>query len=65
MKAEHLKEWLWSATREKETDTKTWDKVISVIQVAFREENIPGALMCTTIVLILKGKGEYRGIELV
>ena len=35
MKAEHLKAWLQAARREKETDTETWDKVVSVIQVEF------------------------------
>ena len=45
MKAEHLKEWLWAATREKDQDTKTWDKVVSVIHVAFMEGYILEALM--------------------
>ena len=45
MKAEHLKSWLWEATREKEPDTKTWDKVVSVIQVEFWEGYILEALM--------------------
>ena len=35
MKAEHLTSWLWAVTTEKEPDTETWDKVVSVIQVAF------------------------------
>ena len=64
MKAEHLKAWLRAATREKEPDTKTWDKVVSVIQVAFLEGCILEALMWTTIVLVSKGKGEYLGIGL-
>ena len=62
MKAEHRKAWLWSATREKNPDTKTWDKVVSVIRVAFWEGYIPEALMWTTMVLITKGSGKYRGI---
>ena len=62
MKAEHLKIWLRSATREKYPDTETWDKVISIIEVAFQEGYIPEALMWTTIVLITKGSGDYRGI---
>ena len=65
MKAEHLKAWLRAATREKEPDTKTWDKVVSVIQVAFLEGYILEALMWTTIVLILKGEGKYKDIGLV
>ena len=31
MKAEYLKVWLRAATREKELDTETWNKVVSVI----------------------------------
>ena len=65
MKAEHLKVWLRAATREKEPDTKTWDKVVSVIHAEFWEGYIPEALMWTTMVLIPNGKGEYRGIGLV
>ena len=64
MKAEHLKACLQAAIREKEPDTKTWEKVASVIQVAFRKGYIPEALMWITIVLITKGKGKYIGIGL-
>ena len=45
MKAEHFKAWLLAAKREKDPDTKTWDKVVSVIKIAFREGYIPEALM--------------------
>ena len=65
MKAEHLKAWLQAATREKEPDTETWDKLVSVIQLEFWEGYIPEALMWMTMVLIPKDKGEYRGIGLV
>ena len=64
MKVEHLKAWLRAATREKDPDTETWDKLVSVIHVAFREGYIPGALIWTTMVLIPNGKGEHRGIML-
>ena len=37
MKVEHLKAWLQVVIREKGKDTKTWDKVVSVIQVEFWE----------------------------
>ena len=65
MKAEHLKAWLQAATREKYPDTETWVKVVSFVQVAFWEGYTPKALMWTTTILIPKGKGEYRCIELV
>ena len=41
------------------------EKVVSVTQVAFKEGYIMEALMWTTMVLIPKGKGDYRGIVLV
>ena len=65
MKAEHLKAWLRAATREKDPDTETWDKVVSVTQVEFREGYIPEALIWKTMFLIPRGKEEYRGIGLV
>ena len=46
-------------------DTKMWEKVVSIIHVAFWEGYIPEALMWTTMVLIPKGGGDYRGIGLV
>ena len=64
-KTENLKEWLRAATREKEPDTETWDKVVSVIHVAFWEGYIPDALTWKTMVLIPKGKVEYQCIGLV
>ena len=42
-----------------------WDKVVSVIQVAFWEGYILGVLVCTTMFLIPNGSREYRGIGLV
>ena len=62
MKAENLKAWLRVATREKDPDTETWNKVVSVIQVVFQKGYIPEALMWKTMVLIPKGKADYRGI---
>ena len=38
---EHLKAWLRAANREKEPDTKTWEKVVGVTQLAFWEGYIP------------------------
>ena len=35
MKVEHLKAWLWGATKEKDPDNEMWDKLVSVIKVAF------------------------------
>ena len=65
MKEEYLKAWLRVVTREKDPDTKTWDKVVSVIHVAFREGYILEALMWKTMALITKGKEDYICIGLV
>ena len=65
IKQEQLKAQLRAATREKEPDTERWEKVVSFIQVALREGYITEALMWTTMVLIPKGKWQYRGIGLV
>ena len=37
MKSENLKTWLQEATREKDPDTEKWDKLVSIMQVAFRD----------------------------
>ena len=60
MKAEHLKAWLRAATREKEPDTETCKKVVSVIQAVLREGCIPEALIWTTMFLIPKVKWEVQ-----
>ena len=65
MKAEHRKAWLQEATRDKQPDTKTWDKVVSVIHVVFQDGYIPETLTYTTMVLIPKGGGEYIVIGLI
>ena len=65
MKAERLKSWLREATREKEPDTETWEKVISVTKLAFQEGYILESLMWKMMFLIPKGGREYRGIGLV
>ena len=64
MNVEHLKTWLREETREKDPDTKKWDKLASILQVAFRYGYIPEELTWMTMVLIPKGGGGYRGIVL-
>ena len=65
MKAEYLKTWLREATREKYPDIDKWDKLVSIMQVAFRDRYIPEEITWTTMVLIPKGVGGHRGIGLV
>ena len=47
---------------EKDPDTKKWDKLASIPQVAFRYGYIPEELTWMTMVLIPKGGGGYIGI---
>ena len=65
MKVENLKTWLREATREKDSDTEKWYKLVSITQVAFRDGYIPEAMTWMTVVLVPKGGGGYRGIGLV
>ena len=62
---DHLKNWLREATREKDPDTRWWEKLVSVTKLAFREGRIPAELTWKMIVLIPKGGGYFRGIGLV
>ena len=65
IRADHFKVFLSEATQLKDPYTRRWYKLVSVTKLAFREGRIPTALTWTTMVLIIKGVGEYREIVLV
>ena len=78
IRAEHLKGWLAAAKRgglaEEKGEEKTeaeeegeelWGKVVEMTQTAFREGKLAEESTLQTVVLIPKGKGEFRGIGLV
>ena len=78
IRAEHLKGWLAAAKRgglaEEKGEEKTeaeeegeelWGKVVEMTETAFREGNLAEEATWQTVVLIPKGKGEFRGIGLV
>ena len=78
IRAENLKGWLAAAKRgkmaeekgEEKTETEEeggelWGKVVEITQTAFREGKLAEEAMWQTVVLIPKGKREYRGIGLV
>ena len=78
IRAEHVKGWLAAARRggmaEEQGETKTateeegedlWGKVVELTQTAFREGNLAEEAMWQTVVMIPKGKWEFRGIGLV
>ena len=65
IREENLKVWLREAIREKDLDTIQWEKLVSVINMAFQKGCIPTALDCMRVVLIPEGGEDYRGIGLV
>ena len=52
-----------TATEEEGEDL--WGKVVELTQTAFRDGNLAEEATWQTVVLIPKGKGEFRGIGLV
>ena len=78
IRAEHLKGWLAAAkrggmaeekgkekTEAEEEGEELWGKVVEMTQTAFREGKLAEEATWQTVVLIPKGKGEFRGIGLV
>ena len=52
-------------TEAEEEGGELWLKVVEITQTAFREGNLAEEATWQTVVLISKGKGEFRGIGLV
>ena len=65
MRAEDLKGWSKEDKWEKETEGRRWDLVVRLVQVMFRYGTVQEDMAWAKMVLIPKGKGEYRGIGLV
>ena len=78
IRAEHLKGWLAAAkigglaeekgkenTEAEEEGGELMGKVVEITQTAFSEGNLVEEATWQTVVLIPKGKGEFRGIGLV
>ena len=69
MKAEYLKGWLQGAiTEEKEGGREgagtLWRAFIDLVQTVWETGSIPQQMLWMVVVLIPKGKGNYRGIGL-
>ena len=62
---EYLKGWHKEAKREKELVSRRWDLVVRLVQLVFRYGTMTVEIAWAKMVLILKGKGGYRGIGLV
>ena len=65
IRAEYLKGWRKEANQERGLVGRRWDLVLRIVQVMFRDRAVPVEISRSKMVLILKGKGGYKGIGLV
>ena len=65
MRAENLRKWLIDETRDDSPDTTNCMKVVVIVQSAFQDGTLATECTWQTVVLIPKGKGDFRGIGLV
>ena len=65
MREEYQKGWHKEAKREKDPEERRWEPVDRLVKVMFRDGTIPEEISWKTMVLLPKGKGEYRGIGIV
>ena len=64
IRAEQLKAWLEAAQREKNPDPTKWNRVVGLVQACFTKQALPSQMVWSTVVLIPKGGGGFRGIGL-
>ena len=77
MRADHLKGWLAASNRgklavekgeektgEEEEGGGIWEKLVDMVQTAFWEGEMAEEATWKTVVLLPKGRKEYRGIGL-
>ena len=65
MIADYLKGCCKEAKREKDTEGRSWELVVQLLQVMFRYSAVPEEIVWVKMVPVPKGKGEYRGVGLV
>ena len=65
MIAKHLHQRLISATQDNLPDATNLQKVVSILQVAFRDGTLGKECTWHTVVLITKGKRDFWGVGLV
>ena len=66
MRVEHLCQSLIAETRDDTPDATNWQKVVAIVQAAFRDGTLAEECTWQVVVLIPKGKsGNFRGIGLV
>ena len=65
MRTEDMKGWRKKAKRENDTVGRRWEVVVQLVQVMFRYGTVPEEIAWVKMVLVLKGKREYRGLRIV
>ena len=60
-RAEHLRKWLISATRDNTPDAINWLKVVVIVQAAYRDGTLTEECTHQTVVLITKREGGLPG----
>ena len=64
MRVDYLKGWRKEAKLEKEQIGRRWYLVVWLVQVMFRDRTMPVEIAWSKMVLVPKGKGDYRGTGL-
>ena len=64
MRAEHVKAWLKLAQQEENPDTHHWDTLVELVQHVWQTGEMPTCLTWSTVVMLPKASGGFRGIGL-
>jgi hypothetical protein len=71
MRTKHVKKWLHDVQREEDPEDQAavsagenWRLFVQLVQAAWAHGKIPRQLLWSIVILIPKGGGDYRGIEL-
>ena len=64
LRTDQLKDWLQAARREEDPDSTHWNTLAELVQHAFETGNLPEELVRSTMMLLPKGGGQFRGIGL-
>ena len=62
--ADQLKDWLVAAEREENPDPKYWNILVQLVQQVFDTGELPEDMARSTMILLPKGGGQFRGIGL-
>ena len=65
MRTEYLKVWLREETRKQEPVSRMWELLVRLVHRTFGDGNPPEELAWATMVLTLKGKGDFWDIGIV